>query len=349
MEILYFTKYSRLGASSRLRSYQYFPHLEASGFKVKVFPLFSDEYLKQLYYGKVEPLTVLSCYIKRFFNLFQISKKTKVIIEKELFPYLPAWVEQLLSFLGIQYIVDYDDAIFHNYDKNSNLFIQFFLKNKIDKVMRFSKCVTVGNLYLRQRAEKAGAKCIRIMPTVIDLSRYQINKQLISQSKFVVGWIGSPSTFKYLLPIAPVLKKLAESGAHIHIIGAKGNLGFTKNVEFIDWQEESEIKDIALFNVGIMPLEDTLWEEGKCSYKLIQYMASKIPVVASPVGMNKAVVKHNVNGFLAGTNNEWEDALVFYKGNLVVQRQHGENGYDLAVENYTIVSQLEKLINIIHD
>ena len=37
---------------------------------------------------------------------------------KELFPFLPAWGGDV-KVLKVPYIVDYDDAIFHNYDLHS--------------------------------------------------------------------------------------------------------------------------------------------------------------------------------------------------------------------------------------
>ena len=58
-----------------------------------------------------------------------------------------------------------------------------------------------------------------------------------------------------------------------------------------------------------MPLHDTPWERGKCAYKLLQVMAAGKPVIASPVGANRQVVRHGVNGFLAESTEEWTDAL----------------------------------------
>lgn len=347
MKILYFTKYPRMGASSRLRSYQYFPYLKEAGFSVSVFPLFSDKYLEQLYRGKVSKITVLTCYFNRFLNLFKISRKTKVVIEKELFPYMPAWTERLLALIGIKYIVDYDDAIFHNYDLSNNKIIRFFLNHKIDRVMLHSNCVMAGNSYLAEWAQKAGASCIEIIPTVIDLKRYQRKVEKINDDPFIIGWIGSPSTFKYLLFIAPVLEELANLGAHIHIIGAKGDLGFTKNINFVEWEEESETKNIAAFDVGIMPLEETPWEKGKCSYKLIQYMACGLPVIASPVGMNKEVVKEDKNGYLANTQVEWLEILKLYKSNPETRKLHGDYGCAMVKEKYTIGSQMDTILKII--
>lgn len=347
-KILYLTKYSRNAGSSRLRSFQYFPSLEKVGFDVEVSPLFSENYLVQLYAGRSTLKEAAIGYGNRFLKLFKLRKFEKIVIEKELFPYLPAFAEQLLRLFGVRYIVDYDDAIFHNYDKSTNVLIRFFLKNKIDIVMRNSHSVIAGNNYIKDRAALAGAKHIEVIPTVIDLARYERSQNDKNNSNFVIGWMGSPSTFKYVQAIAPVLEELALNGAQIHIVGAKGDLGFTKNLHFISWEEATEVDNIYAFDVGIMPLEDSPWEKGKCAYKLIQYMACGLPVIASPIGMNLEVVHPGQNGYLASSKSEWLNALLRYKNNIALRKEHGALGYGIVAAKFTVASQIGSIINVIN-
>src|SRR5690554_5441979 len=97
-KILFLPRYSRMGASSRLRTYQYLPYLKAEGVEVCVAPLFNDRYLNELYSGRgISWINVLRCYFKRLIRLFKASSYDAVVIEKELFPYLPAWAEWWLS------------------------------------------------------------------------------------------------------------------------------------------------------------------------------------------------------------------------------------------------------------
>jgi glycosyltransferase involved in cell wall biosynthesis len=348
MKVLYLTKYSRKGASSRLRSYQYFPFLEKHSIIVKVQPLFDNSYLNALYQKENLIFKILTAYFTRFFTLFTVFKYDKIVIEKELFPYFFSWFEKLFHFLGIKYIVDYDDAIFHNYDLNKNKIISFFLNKKIDNVMKNSHFVIVGNSYLAERAKKAGAKKIEIIPTVIDSSRYALKESYYSD-KITIGWIGSPSTFKYVKNISKVLQELINIyKIKIIIIGAKEDIGFGSNVSYLDWSEDTEVSSILNFDIGIMPLENTPWELGKCSYKMIQYMGCGIPVVASAVGMNKEVVEHGINGFLVDHEQEWFLYLEKLILNENLRKEFGQQGRKKVLQMYSLHQIEQKLISIIN-
>ncbi len=348
MKVLYLTKYSRNGASSRLRSYQFFPFLQSEGIKVKVSPLFSERYLVDLYSGKkASALTILKCYWNRFLVLFTVSRYDKIIIEKELFPYFFSWFECILSFFGVKYVVDYDDAVFHNYDRSQSTLIRFFLSRKIDRVMRYSDCVVAGNSYLADRAQNSGAKKVVIQPTVIDVDKY-LPKVNYNTNRIVVGWVGSPTTFKYMKSIRPVFDQLfAKYDVILHVIGAKEDLGFGDKVKYFDWSETNESSMISQFDIGIMPLENTPWELGKCSYKLIQYMGCGVPVIASAVGMNNEVVKEGENGFLVVTHNQWLEKLILLIQDQELRMQFGKKGRALVEERYSIQSKITQLISIL--
>lgn len=348
MKVIYLTKYSINGASSRLRSYQYFPLLEKEDIDVTVSPFFNEEYLSNLYSGKrTSLLQLLKFYLARFFTLFSLYKYDKVVIEKELFPYFFSWFEKILSLLKVKYIVDYDDAIFHNYDLNPNKLIVFFLKNKIYNVMKYSNCVIAGNDYLALKAKQSGARKVVLLPTAIDVNKYKI-KEDFSSKTVVIGWIGTPSTFKYIKKFEPIFMKLKNMyDIELHIVGAKRDSQCCKEIKFFDWSEESEVDLISKFDIGVMPLENSPWELGKCSYKLIQYMGCGIPVIASSVGMNKTVVVNNKNGFLVNDDNEWIQKLSELITDKKLRANQGAIGRKMVTEKFSFQNNISVIISLL--
>lgn len=85
-----------------------------------------------------------------------------------------------------------------------------------------------------------------------------------------------------------------------------------------------------------MPLFDTPWERGKCGYKLIQYMACGVPVIASPIGVNQEIVAHGVNGFLAGSPDEWKHALATLMADPGLRTRMGAAGRCKAEAEYSL-------------
>jgi glycosyltransferase involved in cell wall biosynthesis len=247
--------------------------------------------------------------LRRIGALIQRKKFDLMWIEYELFPWLPGWFETLVLSQDLPYLVDYDDAIFHRYDRHPNPLVRRMLGHKIDVVMRHASTVVVGNEYLRDHAIKAGARRVEMLPTSIDLTRYP-SPTPARNERFTIGWIGSPATTRYLHLVHEVLAEVcAHDQARVVLVGAS-EPGWQDVPHAIHpWSEDTEVEEVGGFDVGIMPLEDSPWERGKCGYKLIQYMACGKPVIASPVGINAQIVVPSINGYLSETTHDWVQAL----------------------------------------
>ncbi len=350
MKVLFLPKYTIKGASSRLRTYQYLPYYKESGLDITVSPFFSNEYLQQVYDKKSHNLWLsLKSFVRRLAVLFTVFRYDRIVIEKELFPYFPAVFEILLNSFGVKYIVDYDDAIWHNYDESPRKWVRILLSKKINYVMRNAHAVVVGNQYIYDKAQQAGAKRIYNIPTVIDIDKYK-QKEKPQKDKFVIGWIGSPITEKYLPLLKSVFIKLSkEFQIELHWLGAQRGLGLGEIEKILTWSSEKEAALIKEFDVGIMPLQDNIWERGKCGYKLIQYMGCGIPVVGTPIGVNKEIIQEGINGFQAENEQEWHEKLKFIilSKDTEVWKNMGQNGRKIVEEKYTLQANQGKWLEII--
>jgi glycosyltransferase involved in cell wall biosynthesis len=337
--VLFLTKHARTGASSRYRSFQYLPWLEQAGIECQVRPLFDEAYLAHRYQsGRGHVRDILGAFFRRAAALIAARRFDVLVIEKESLPYFPALPERWLRLLGVPYVVDYDDALFHQYDQHRSGWVRRLLGSKIAHVIRDAHLVTAGNAYLADYARCAGAHKVEIVPTVIDLERYPSpNVKPPSDTPFIIGWIGSPSTAKYLQAIAPALAEICAGGRGIVRLIGSGPIDLPGvPVEVLPWDEAAEVDDLKRFDVGIMPLPDEPWERGKCGFKLIQYMACGLPVVASPVGVNRDIVEQGVNGYLAETTAEWARSLSTLLRDAVLRRRMGLAGRQKVEQHYSL-------------
>lgn len=319
--------------------FQYLPALQAGGVSGHVIPLFSNDYLQHRYKtGRGQAKDVALAFLHRLRALIGVRDFDLAIIEYELLPYFPAVLEPLLGRMGVPYVADYDDALFHQYDEHSNPWVRGLLGGKIAHVMRGAQLVTVGNSYLADYARRVGARRVEIVPTVVDLERYSRGQEVGSGVRpFTIGWIGSPATTKYLRSIAPALRAVVnQHGVRVHLVGSGPIAVEGIDAEVLPWAEETEFADIRRFDVGIMPLPDEPWARGKCGLKLIQYMACGLPVVASPVGANREIVEHGVNGFLAETQEEWVQALSLLMSDSSLRRRMGDAGRSKVEAHYSL-------------
>lgn len=315
---------------------QYIPTLTAAGHDIEVLPFFDDKYLQQLYSGRADRLATPIYFLNRIKEVLKCKNLDLIWIEKEAYPWLPWLVERLLLPRNVQIVSDYDDAVFHRYDQNKRQLVRKLLGQKIDNVMKSSVLVTAGNQYLAERAKAAGAGWVEVVPTVVDTTVYSTESHLQPDEIPRIGWIGTPGTWRdYGDPLLPVLSEVCRmNGARVRAIGTAATP--TSELEVLPWFEDQEVSLIQSMTIGIMPLDDSSWSQGKCGYKLIQYMACGIPVVASPVGVNPTIVKHGVNGFLASTDAEWREALVTLLRDPGLRRRMGAAGRRKVEEHFSL-------------
>ena len=265
-----------------------------------------------------------------------------------LFPYTTLFRSRWLLPKNVPVVSDYDDALFHRYDTHRSTVVRKMLGRKIDGVMAGSTIVFAGNDYLATRAREAGAQRIERVPTVVDMQAYHQASVDRLDERVRVGWIGTPKTWaEHCIPMLDMLKEtMARHDAVFRAVGSGAPEQQISGFEFPDWSEDEEVGLIQGMDIGIMPLTDSPMSRGKCGYKLIQYMACGLPVIASPVGVNSTIVEHGVNGYLASNEAEWSSALSALFSNPALRRSMGEAGRKKAVAESSIQAYGHKVANL---
>jgi glycosyltransferase involved in cell wall biosynthesis len=349
LKVLFLPKHSILGASSRYRTFQYLPFLKKKGIFCEVRPLFNEEHLRYKYKTgeNNKLLSLIRIFDRVKVVLFEASSYDLVVIEKELIPYFPPLLEKYLIKRNIKYILDYDDAIWHSYDKNKNFIIKYYRESKIEHLMKNAEAVICGSDYILNYAKKSESKKTYKIPTVVEMAKY---KQANNKGIFTIGWIGSPGTSKYIVEINDILKRITdEFNVIINLIGFDRQLENTLSFNhlIIAWSDDTEIQELMKLDIGIMPLSNNLFERGKCGFKLVQYMSSGIPVIASSVGENNIIIDHEINGFLVKNDNDWYTYIKYYIEHTEQRKIMGDNALNKAKQHYTLEEKKYEYLKII--
>jgi glycosyltransferase involved in cell wall biosynthesis len=118
-------------------------------------------------------------------------------------------------------------------------------------------------------------------------------------------------------------------------------------MRFIKWNHATEIQDLAKISIGVMPLEQDIWSEGKCGFKGLQYMALGIPALMSPVGVNKQILEDKVNGFLVKTPDEWKNCLELLLTNKELRKEIGQAGKQTVIDRYSVLANRDVYLNLL--
>jgi len=315
--ILFFVPHPEEDAGYRYRVQQFIPYLKNAGFSCVVWPFSTQNLYSRLRRPGKMPRKILQtayCTVRRFAQILKSAQFDLVVIQREVFPLLAPLLESLVLLRHPRVVFSFDDAIYAGHADVSELNHPILYRLKytrgIDYVIRNSCHVIAGNQILADYSRKWNDS-VTVVPTMVDCARY-VPKPNTEKYPITIGWVGSRSTAPYLQIAESALKKLAleyVGKIRFRFYGFPEYRPDLPECESLPFRLDSEINDLQSLDIGLMPLPDTEWCRGKCAFKAIQYMASGVATVASPVGITPDIVQHNVNGLLANSADEWFEAL----------------------------------------
>ncbi|CAG0939478.1 hypothetical protein BROC_00660 [Candidatus Brocadiaceae bacterium] len=356
MNVLFFTKYSALGGSSKHMVYSYLEYFQREGIHCTIAPLFDDFYFT--FRDLATPATVGEIVkhggyfsrriIERISNTLQGNQFDVVVVEKELIPYFPFGLEILLRRHQPKMVSLFDDAVHVHYRNHPWRIVRVLCQKKIQHVVEISTHVITWNRTLAEYARQFNPH-VTTVDTAIDLRRYHCKTAEANPNRrVVIGWIGTPNSFRYLSGLEHVFQILSDRyDVELRVISSSAFRSGNIPVSNRKWSLETEVNDLCSCDIGIMPLVDDEWTRGKSAYKLVQYMGVGLPTVSSPVGVNIEMISDGVNGFLADTTESWIEKLSLLIENPDLRRQQGSAGRGLVEKKYSIQSVAPRLIQVL--
>ncbi|WP_241497473.1 glycosyltransferase [Sulfurovum riftiae] len=232
-----------------------------------------------------------------------------------------------------QYILNFDDNVWDNYKD------KFWLKQKYDKLVQRADGVIVANDFLENKVKPLNSKVIKI-PTVVDLEDYRETTE--KNKTFTLVWIGTPVTYRYIESHAEIFRELAKKIEFELCIIATEELERraieSVPMQFVEWSPENEVHYLKKAHVGIMPLDEDAFSQGKSAFKLIQYLAAGIPLVGSSIGENSRVIHDGKNGYLVSAKEQWIEKMeLLYKDTLLREKFSEEStkeAYSYSIQKF---------------
>lgn len=354
MKVLFLTRYPIDGASSRYRVYQYLPALRALGVTCDV-SSFMD---RRLYALSVKRGAGFAKIVRtglrtgvRLAKVLGHRQYDIVYMQRELLPFGGAFLEHWLKRQGARLVYDYDDALFiKKPSKHNRLATHFRQEGKVVDLMRTVDMVVAGNDYLRDTALENGAAAAVTLHVAEDADRVPARRRDAAKTPLVVGWLGSPSTEKYLELIRGPLERFfaARPNAVLRIMGG-GDFRAAFPVEHVAWSIDGEIAALQAFDIGIMPLPPEEWSLGKSGGKARTYMAAGIPAVCERIGYNVELIDSGRTGMLVQGQDEWLVALEQLADDPALRERIGEAARDHVRRHFSIAGQAAKLRDILRD
>ncbi len=341
MKALFYLLDGDSNASSYHRVVQYIPLLRAHGIDARV----ARPVPRRLYDRLVERgrgLSTKAPYYALFaacrsVDVLRARRADVVVIQRDLFPFGPPILEQMLFKRNPRLVYDTDDATYLRPAFTPNTPFQRLRRfDKVAEVLRHARWVSVATEPIAQWARTYNRN-VSVVPMAVDLGAYDAVRQAPRQSGAVtLGWAGTAGGLRYLESLAPVLGEVTQAAhARVRLVSGGYQQARLDGVAF-SAEPWSGIAQLGAFDIGLVPLNDSPFERAKFPFKLLQYMALGIPVVAARVGIVPSVVEHGRNGLLASTAEEWREGLCQLIGDADLRRRLGDAGRQTVQDRYTI-------------
>ncbi|MFH0963246.1 MAG: glycosyltransferase family 4 protein [Planctomycetota bacterium] len=245
-------------------------------------------------------------------------------------------------------IYEFDDAVMYR-DPRRGRPKSLVRRLRFRNAVRSADAIIAGNHILAEEARRYCEAPVFVVPTAVDTQRYRATRG-DRHPEVSVGWLGSRGSVWYFDRFADVWERVSEEmgdSVRFRVVCDVPPTWRSALLDYIPWSPEAELAALSSFDVGLMPLTDDPFSRGKCACKILQYFAAGLPVVASPVGMNREVVTPGVTGFLAEEPEQWAEYVGRLATDHTLREKLGAAGRELVARDYDVRIVARRLAQIL--
>jgi glycosyltransferase involved in cell wall biosynthesis len=345
MKVRFYLLDGDTNASSRHRVLQYLPYLRQHGIQPLVCrPVPAGFYQRLVEHGQTPPRgskpafygLFLAC---RLIDVLRARPEDVVVIQRDLFPFGPPVLERLLARRSARLVYDTDDATYLRPAFTPNTPFQRLRRfDKVAEVVSRARWVSVATAPIAMWARQYNER-VSVVPMAVDLAEYDRVRPASSTDRIVLGWAGTAGGLRYLEALAPVLREVANRTPMVVRVISGGYRDVRLPGVPVDarpWRADTALADMKDFDIGLVPLDDTPFEQAKFPFKLLQYLALGVPAVSARVGVACDVIDHGRNGLLAASPAEWRAALEALIADPDLRTRLASAGRETVAAHYTI-------------
>ena len=327
MKVLFITQ-KKDAPSTKWRLLQFVPHLEKAGVTVAV-----EEMPSNL--------------VARLSQAKRASAFDVTVLQKRL---LPKLLLNRLRKNAKALIFEFDDVVTLKKSDEGTIRESPTKDRRFRRTVRVADAVITTNETLAEHARRMGAENdrVHVLPTVIDLARWEPRTPSVERAEVTIGWMGTPTNLPSVEIVRAPLVRLCRRFDKLKVkVVCESSLAL-EGVRLIHqpYSAEYEVSDVRSFDIAIAPLVEDPWTRGKLSTKLLAYFGAGLPVVASDVNANRLYIKDGENGYLVGTLGQWEEKLAKLIDDPELRKTIGAKARESAEKEFSLAAALPRYLSL---
>ncbi len=280
---------------------------------------------------------------KCFQDFDSIPKYDYVILQKTI---LSVRKVRKLALLANRFIYDADDRMWLAPFKEHSFFTRIRIRHRMRCIARLAHVCTVANEIIAEDIKQFGGTT-EIVPMALNGTTWYPEKS--PKNQIIIGWTGAPVNLPYLKEILPSIKAVLQSFGSCRFLIHCGKDPAWQDIEYsyVPFVPGSEPEIVRSFDIGLLPLPDNPFSDGKSPIKALQYLASGVPVICSKTLACENLFKDQRVALFSENLTEWRTNLQMLCQDSEYRKLISSKGLKFFEENHDLPEVSQQILGLL--